>query len=290
MAESEQGTAREMETAAAVDLHTPTVRARAHGCEALAMLVRRGFHVSLARMDLPFDPSSLAPEAVDRVADALHHYAVRLFLRGAMKHPDGFVPEETTRFLSPSHARQIAQTLESIGLIVFDSHEPAARARMVRPVTSFGPTLEWYVAHELSRQLGFSVACGVKFHAPGVGGDLDVVAAAEGKLVYFELKSSPPKHLAEPEVGAFFDRVQALRPHMTLFVVDTALRLGDRVIPMLTAELARRMNAPPAPRRVERELWALTPHMFVVNARPDLVANLSRAIAEGLMALSPSPW
>ena len=43
----------------------------------------------------------------------------------------------------------------------------------------------------------------------------------------------------------------------------------------------------PTPRRIERELWALTPHLYAVNGRPDLMANVGRAIAEGLLALSP---
>ena len=79
--------------------------------------------------------------------------------------------------------------------------------------------------------LGFDVAAGVKFPAPEVGGDLDVVAAAEGRLLYLEMKSSPPKHLAQDEVAAFFRRVRALRPHVAIFVMDTALRLSDKVSP-----------------------------------------------------------
>jgi hypothetical protein len=70
--------------------------------------------------------------------------------------------------------------------------------------------------------------------------------------------------------------------------MDTALRLSDKVVPMLREELARRHGrAPLEARRVERELWALTPHLFAVNAKPDLVANIGRALAEGLRALAP---
>jgi hypothetical protein len=115
-----------------------------------------------------------------------------------------------------------------------------------------------------------------------------VVAAAEGKLAYLELKSSPPKNLAVREVVAFFDRVHMLRPDVTLFVVDTALRLSDKVLPMLVAELEhRRGGSRIAARRIERELWALTPRLYAVNAKPDLMANIGRALAEGLHALSP---
>jgi hypothetical protein len=57
---------------------------------------------------------------------------------------------------------------------------------------------------------------------------------------------------------------------------------------MLREELVRRHpQARLEVLRVERELWALTPHLFAVNAEPDLVANIGRALAEGLLALAP---
>src|SRR5713101_138495 len=53
---------------------------------------------------------------------------------------------------------------------------------------------------------------------------------------YLELKSSP-KHLTQGEVAAFFARVRRLRPDVAVFAMDTALRLSDRVLPLLVAEL-----------------------------------------------------
>jgi hypothetical protein len=40
-------------------------------------------------------------------------------------------------------------------------------------------------------------------------------------------------------------------------------------------------------RRIGRELWAVTPHLYLVNSKPDLLANIGRAIAEGLRSLAP---
>lgn len=277
-------TARELEIEAA-GAPSPRPAKTLPPCgEAMAMLARRGLRPSKARLDLPFS-EGLRAETAERLAELLGHYAFRLFLRGAILRPEGFAPQEATRYLKRAQSRACAESLVKLGLA-----ERTHRGcyRLMRAAKSFGGTLEWYVARELNRRFGFDVAAGVRFHARGVGGDLDVVAAAEGKLAYFELKSSPPKNLEVREVVAFFDRVYMLRPDVTLFVVDTALRLSDKVLPMLMAELEhRRGGTRVAPRRIERELWALAPRLYAVNARPDLMANIGRALAEGLVALSP---
>ena len=54
------------------------------------------------------------------------------------------------------------------------------------------------------------------------------------------------------------------------------------------AELARRRTVAEA-RRVVRGVWAITPHLYAVSAKPDLIGNGARAVAEGLRALAPPP-
>jgi len=277
-------TARELEIEAAAARPPRPQRAFLPCGEAMAMLARRGLRPSQARLDLPF-PEELEEETAKRLSELLGHYAFRLFLRGAILHPEGFASEEATRYLKRAQSKAYAESLVKLGLV---ERASPGRYRLLWTAKSFGGTLEWYVARELNRRFDFDVAAGVRFHTRGVGGDLDVVAAAEGKLTYLELKSSPPKNLAVREVVAFFDRVYMLRPDVTLFVVDTALRLSDKVLPMLVAELEhRRGGSRVAARRIERELWALTPRLYAVNAKPDLMANIGRALAEGLHALSP---
>jgi hypothetical protein len=249
------------------------------------MLVRRGLEPRLSRPDLPFDPDLPAP-ALDAIADRLGHYAFRLFLRGAILAPAGFLPSEATRYVDAARARAMAEDCVALGLA---ERRPRGRYRLLRRARSFGGTLEWWVARELSSRLGLEVATGVRSGAPGVGGDLDVVAAAEGKLVYLELKSGPPKHLMDEEADAFLRRVRALRPDVALFAIDTALRLGDKVLPLLGRALARSGGAAPEPRRLVRDTWALGPHLYLASAKEDLVENLSRALAEGLRALAPAP-
>jgi hypothetical protein len=276
--------ARELEIEAATERPARTRGVRFPHGEVFAMLVRRGFRPSKARLDVPF-PEDLEEATAERLSGLLGHYAFRLFLRGAIQKADGFAPEEATQYLEPTRAKACAESLVGLSLA---ERLPRDCYRLIWRAKSFGGTLEWYVARELERRFSFEVASGVRLHARGVGGDLDVVATAEGKLAYLELKSSPPKNLSDSEVAAFFDRVYLLRPDLTLFVVDTALRLSDKVLPMLVAELEhRRGGATPAPRRLERELWALAPHLYAVNGRPDLMTNIGRAIADGWRALSP---
>jgi hypothetical protein len=249
------------------------------------MLVRRGFRPRLARPDLPFDPA-LPEERLDAIAALLGHYAFRLFLRGAILSPAGFLPEDATRYLRAEQARAMAEQCVTLGLA---ERRGDGRYRLVTRARSFGGTLEWWLARELAARLGVEIATGVRSGARGLGGDLDLVAAVEGKLLYAELKSGPPKHLTDSEVAAFLSRLHAVRPDVALFVVDTALRLSDKVVPMFAAAVMRGRGEAPEPRRVVRETWALSPHVFLVSAKEDLVENACRAVAEGLRALGPPP-
>ena len=256
--------------------------ASSHPGEAMAMLIRRGLMPVKTAGDVPF-PQTPDEQLADRLSDWLGHYAFRLFLRGAIRKRQGFLPQETTRYLTRDQSRIYADALVDLGLAEKVSR---GRYRMIWAARNFGGTLEWYVARELERRFGFDVATEVKLHAGGVGGDLDVVAAAEGKLVYIELKSSPPRNLTASEMKGFFDRLSLLQPDVSMFVVDTALRLSDKVFPMLREESRRRGFGGAEPRRIAVELWALEPNIFAVNGRRDLMANIGKAIAAGFFALS----
>jgi hypothetical protein len=266
-----------------VSCSTPKAVPAVPGGEAMAMLVRRGLKPERFSGDLPF-PGQFDEAWAERVSDWLSHYAFRLFFRGAIQKSQGFRPEETTRYLKPDQAKAYADALVELGLA---AELPGQRYRLNYCAKSFGGILEWYVGRELGRRLGFDVATGVKLHVRGGGGDLDIVAAAEGKLVYLELKSSPPRNLASSEISAFCSRLHLLHPDLSLFVVDTALRLSDKVLPMLVAEFRRRDSLQLKPNRIAAQLWALTPRLYVVNGSRDLMANIGKGIAAGLRSLSP---
>jgi len=275
--------ARELELGAASAAPLKRAAAAVPSGEAIAMLVRRGLRPEKSPADLPF-PYHLEEECAEKLSGLLGHYAFRLFLRGAIQKPEGFLPVETTRYLTQEQSREYVESLVALGLA---ENCTRGRYRLKYDARSFGGTLEWYVGRELARRFGFDVATGVKLHFPGLGGDLDVIAAGEGKLVYLELKSSPPRNLAANEITAFCDRLSLLHPDLSLFVVDTALRLSDKILPMFVEEFTRRGIESSGKNRIAAQLWAMTPRVYLVNGSRDLMANIGKAIATGFRALSP---
>lgn len=238
------------------------------------LLHRRGFRVYKKEGD----DDLLLPDAPlrDSYYEMLHRYSFRLFLRDAIKHQERFSIEMLTRYATARTVRAYSDHLVRAGLV----EAVAGGYRLIRqPVLSFGPTLEWYVAELLKREFGAEVLRGVKFRRPRVGGDYDVLARLDGALLYIEVKSSPPKQIYDSEVAAFLDRVEDLAPEVAVFLMDTELRMKDKIVPMFEKELTRRSDSPPPVLRLERELFQLQDRIFIVNAKESLAGNLARVVS-----------
>jgi len=238
------------------------------------LLKRRGFQAYKK------EPANdlLVPEEPfrDSFYELLKKYSFRLFLRDVIKHQDRFTPEQVTRYSTARVIRSYLGYLRDIRLI---TEGAAGYVLSRRPVTSFGPTLEWYVAELLKREFGAEALWGVKFRRPRVGGDYDVLAKLDGALLYIEVKSSPPKQVMTSEVAAFLDRVDDLAPELAVFLMDTELRMKDKLVPMFEQELAKRSSEPPPVLRLERELFHVQERIFIVNAKENIGRNISTVVA-----------
>ena len=238
------------------------------------LLKRRGFQAYKK------EPANdlLVPEEPfrDSFYELLKKYSFRLFLRDVIKHQDRFTPEQVTRYSTARVIRSYLGHLRDIRLI---TEGAAGYVLSRRPVTSFGPTLEWYVAELLKREFGAEALWGVKFRRPRVGGDYDVLAKLDGALLYIEVKSSPPKQVMTSEVAAFLDRVDDLAPELAVFLMDTELRMKDKLVPMFEQELAKRSSEPPPVLRLERELFHVQERIFIVNAKENIGRNISTVVA-----------
>lgn len=206
----------------------------------------------------------------------LHKYSFRLFIRDVIKHQELFTLEDVARYATPSVTREYLDYLQSIKLIKKRTNGYAlARG----PITSFGTTLEWYIAEVFRREFGEEAVWGVKFKRPRVGGDYDVIAKLDGSLLYIEVKSSPPKQIYDSEIMAFLDRVADLAPAIAVFLMDTELRMKDKLVPMFEKELQKRYKVPPKVVRMERELFQIEDRIFIVNAKESIIQNIEKVVS-----------
>jgi hypothetical protein len=241
----------------------------------LAMLLRRrGFIIYKKE---PADDLLIpARKHIDEYYRMLHAYSFRLLLRDVIKHQEQFTLEQVTRYATPSVTREYLDYLISIRLI---RKKAKAYALAKGPVTSFGATLEWYIAEICKREFGSESVWGVKFKRPKIGGDYDVIAKLDGSLLYSEVKSSPPKQIYDSEVAAFLDRVADLAPALAVFFMDTELRMKDKIVPMFEKELQKRYDPPPDVVRLKRELFQINNRIFIVNAKESIISNIEKVVS-----------
>jgi hypothetical protein len=216
----------------------------------------------------------------DRMYAEMQRYSFRLVLRDVLRlgSEGPLEPGMLTRHASLGAVLEHLAAMQELSL-VRPLPGPDGRFELLAQASTLGPTLEWLVAEIFARELGFCVAWSLPLRGGTTGGDLDVVALAEGLLLVVEVKSGPPRHLNRSHVGAFLDRVQALAPHGAIFFEDTELRMADKVVVLFEEELAARGLAV-RPRRLHRELFTVGPRVFIANAHPDVAGNLARCVCE----------
>ena len=95
-----------------------------------------------------------------------------------------------------------------------------------------------------------------------------------------EIKSSPPKQIYRNEISAFFDRVSDLHPEISVFFMDTELRMKDKIVPMFEEELGKRYADHPKAVRMEKELFQILNKMFIINAKDSITANIEKVLVQ----------
>jgi len=206
----------------------------------------------------------------------MQRYSFRLFLREVIKHQDFFSLENVTRYATAEVTEEYIGYMTAIGLI---EDVPGGFRLSRRPIKSFGETLEWFVAEMFKREFSTEAIWGIRFKRPGVGGDYDLIAKVDGSILYMEVKSSPPKQIYQNEIAAFFDRVTDLSPEISIFFVDTELRMKDKIVLMFEEELKRRQESPPKIVRMEKELFQTGDRIFIINAKDSIAANIEKVMS-----------
>lgn len=222
------------------------------------------------RLLLPAE-SSQVHKAEELLYRLLGRYSFRLFLRECVKARERFTLKHLTRFCSERVARKYLALIERVGIV--EPLDGSAWRLCAPPISDFSHTLEWFVARLLEIEFNAPSLWGVRLSGARCGGDFDVLSEVEGKLLYVEVKSSPPKHVEQREVSAYFNKLEELKPDFSFFLEDTHLRMKDKIVPLFGQEIARRGLGVSA-LRLDGEIFLVGERVYIMNARPDIASNL----------------
>jgi hypothetical protein len=222
-----------------------------------------------------FFPPDFSLSDKDRFYGMMKKYSFRLVLRDMVKYQDRFRIGDLTHYCSHKVAQGYCNLLLEMGAIIRNA-KGTYRTR-VSPLYSFGPTLEWFIAEMFKREFASPAMYGVSVKNTPSGGDYDVIAAWNQRLVYVEVKSSPPKGIEQNEISTFFSRMDDILPDAALLFNDTQLRMKDKLVVMFEEELERRYEKDsktlyPVERLIE-ELFHVQNRIFIVNSKKDVVEN-----------------
>lgn len=240
------------------------------GHPAAAMLKRRGFEVLLKNpTEYLFFPPDLDKPFEDELYEMLKKYSFRIFIRDVIKNKKSFGVDDLLKYSTREWVERYVEFLLERG-VIRKIGEGRYRLKS-EAVFSFGDTLEWFVANVFEREFFSPALWGVRLGGVSAGGDYDTIASVEGRLVYVEVKSSPPKNIEEVEVAAFLERTEALSPSAAIFLEDTRLRMKDKIVPIFEGLLKERGYKV---RRLQEETFSIEDKVFITNSNPDIVSNL----------------
>jgi len=227
-----------------------------------------------------FFPPDFSLSNKTRFYEMMKKYSFRLILRDMVKYQDGFRIRDLTHYCSYKVAQGYCNLLLETGAIIKNG-KGIYRTR-VSPLYSFGPTLEWFIAEMFKREFASSAIYGVSVKNTPSGGDYDMIAAWNQRLVYVEVKSSPPKGVEQNEISTFFSRMDDILPDAALLFNDTQLRMKDKLVVMFEEELGRKYGKDsktlyPVERLIE-ELFHVRNRIFIVNSKKDVVENFQTCL------------
>ncbi len=239
-----------------------------------SMLRLRGFKMHGRE---PSDDLLLPAEKhLDEYYEMLRRYSFRLFLRDAIKHQEMFAVKDVTHYSTADVTGDYVDYLLEAGLA--ERFKDGFRLKK-RPVKSFGATLEWLLSEIFKRDFATEAVWGVTFKGQKVGGDYDLIAKINGSLLYMEVKSSPPKQIYDTGIAAFLDRVEDLSAEVSIFFMDTELRMKDKIVPMFEEELKKRHARPPDVKRMVKELFQISDKIFIINSKGSISANIEKTLS-----------
>ena len=240
------------------------------------VLKRRGFNFfnSCPTGELLI-PQVSDSEILEKFYKYFKKYSFRLFLKDVIKNKEKIKLEELVHFCSIGTAKKYLNFLDKAEMI--EKLKGNTFRLKNRNINTFGVTLEWFVTQVFGREFNSPADWRVKMLNLESGGDFDVIAVLERMMVFVEVKSSPPKHIHQNVVSEFFLRINDLNPDISIFFVDTHLRLKDKINVMFGYEL-NSMNCKYEIKNFFGKIYSINNNIFIVNSKPDIITNFRECL------------
>src|SRR4030095_11255398 len=248
----------------------------------LGMLKRRNLEVvSSNGADRLIFPKFFPKKSREKLNALLHSYGFRTVLKDAILRKENFAVSDLIHYCSEETARLYLKELVALKLVKRrkDGSHQIVRSR---EADSLSDTLEWFLAVLLKDELECDSLWNVSLAGLPSGGDFDVLADCENHLLYVEVKSSPPKSIEGANIASFLNRVDDLRPDLSIFFEDTTLSIREKILPLFEEELARRFkdksHLEPRFEAVHDETYRFG-SLFITNSKTGILETLRICLA-----------
>jgi len=135
-----------------------------------------------------------------------------------------------------------------------------------------GVILEWFIAKSLQDNFGLESKFAVKLKNLKSGGDIDIIARIGPKIIMIECKESPPNNIPVSELRSILRRAESFKPDLFILVIDTTLSLKRNIIDNIS------WISKLSPLSSKQGVYKFSESCFVINAKRDLIKNLSFVI------------
>ncbi|MGV8073882.1 MAG: hypothetical protein AB2L11_04920 [Syntrophobacteraceae bacterium] len=227
-------------------------------------------------------PPDSSPAREEIFYEHMRRYSFRLFLRELIRFPRGSDCTALSRYCSARTVRSYLKML--VGMNVVETAKDGGYRLLPGQIISFGPTLEWYVSKVFEREFLAPALFNIRLRNTRFGGDYDVISNLSGHLIYVEVKSSPPRGVELSAVSAFLKRLDDLKPHLAVFLVDTELRMRDKIVPLFL-EALEPLGEEPQKMRIEQlsgEVFHIRHAIYLINSRKGIYSNLRQCFRDFL--------
>ena len=216
--------------------------------------------------------------------DLLGKKSTRKMLRALTKAgPKGLLREELAK-VAGTAGKKIDERVDDLVRLGILKLGDDGYLALSKPVDNIGPTLEWYVAQVIGREMAGASGWGVKLKGITVGGDYDVLAWID-QLLYVETKARRPDAITKQEMLLFLQRGEELSPEIQVLMIDTDDDLGTFVDRIFLEAMREPIGLPANWSPVRENMFTAPGHPYdgiYTFGRRLYVTNTKAGVAEAL--------